>query len=299
MVSSNDESQALTSIKCYHLGDSNAEKFYDDWRIKTLMLADTKGCKEPLTMGKDKTIPMTDGGTDEEKKLYKANKEANNLLTMSCTGVPLGLVIRAKGNARDALMKLDQKYAKKSSSNVMALLTEYANCKLESANHDPEAWFIQLDRINMKLAQIDEKYEKKDYEIKTHLLNNLPDEYQHLVTTIVESDQEDKKTVADIEEAISRKWCRDLKEKSKVGGKNNVAMFTDAKDGATKKNNNKFKGRCRKCGKVGHKKADCRSDAKGVCFNCGKDGHYAKDCPTKKKGDGATDGTGMFVGMAV
>lgn len=47
-------------------------------------------------------------------------------------------------------------------------------------------------------------------------------------------------------------------------------------------------GKCRKCGKQGHKAADCKSDKKGVCFNCGKDGHFARDCPEKKKDENET-----------
>ena len=50
-----------------------------------------------------------------------------------------------------------------------------------------------------------------------------------------------------------------------------------------------FKGKCRKCGKMGHKAADCRSgdDGKskrfnGKCNYCGIFGHKEADCQKKK-----------------
>ena len=62
-----------------------------------------------------------------------------------------------------------------------------------------------------------------------------------------------------------------------------------------------FKGRCQKCGKWGHKSADCRGKTeegenknkeqkpkfKGDCHYCGKTGHRAADC-FKKKADEAS-----------
>jgi hypothetical protein len=127
--------EALASVKYYQLNDSNVENFYDDWRMKTLMLADTKGFGDPFT---ETSVPIPSkadaedpNATDQVKKMYKANKEANNLLIMSCSGIPLGLVSRAKGDARNALQRLDRKYAKKSVGSVMSLLKEFMNCKLE------------------------------------------------------------------------------------------------------------------------------------------------------------------------
>ena len=46
-----------------------------------------------------------------------------------------------------------------------------------------------------------------------------------------------------------------------------------------------FKGRCRGCGKFGHKKTDCPDDKNnqkkrfnGKCFHCGKKGHKKSEC---------------------
>ena len=60
-----------------------------------------------------------------------------------------------------------------------------------------------------------------------------------------------------------------------------------------------FAGTCNNCGKVGHKKADCRSPPKtggDGCFNCGDPGHWSRDCGKGKgdswKGKGGKSGKG-------
>ncbi|MFM8622139.1 MAG: reverse transcriptase domain-containing protein, partial [Holophagaceae bacterium] len=305
-MSTTESKEAISSVRYYQLDDSNVETFFDDWRTKTLMLAEIKGFGSPFT-DKDVAIPSQleaekSDASEAVKKMYKANKEANNLLVMSCSGIPLGLVRRAKGDAREALAFLDQKYAKKSITNVMSLIREWNNCRLESTSKDPDAWFVELDKINDKLSQIDPEYAMKDHQIKAHLLGSLPAGYEDVETKI--NGKESEFTVRLIETEISNKWQRTFSKSVKSnGGKGNVALSAETKGNSGGKGGgkkNKFKGRCRKCGKVGHKKADCRSNATGVCFECGEDGHFARDCPKKKKDGegGATSGTGMFVGMA-
>jgi hypothetical protein len=312
-MTSNDDSpqhEAFSSVKYYQLNDANVESYYDDWRYKTVSLIETKGWSGPLD---DPTIAIptkseaeATGASEAVKKLFKANREAHNLLAMSCTGIPLGLVRRSQGDVREALRRLDKKYARKSTTHLLGLIKEYNQCKLESTKRDPEAWFLELDRINNKLRNIENgEYVKKDYEIKAHLLGNLvPDGYEDVETKL--HGKEEDMTVEEIEEEIANKWQRTFKKTFDDGGKGsktNVAMTVDGKNGGKggrTKFGGKFKGRCRKCGKVGHKKADCRSDKEGVCFNCGESGHFANKCPKKSEGDsnagGTTSGTGMFVG---
>ncbi len=81
----------------------------------------------------------------------------------------------------------------------------------------------------------------------------------------------------------------DKKEDVFYGGKDGKKPFNPKK---------RFKGDCRKCGKQGHKAADCRGNAnagegkgKGggkdnsnvTCYKCQEKGHYARECPNKKK----------------
>jgi hypothetical protein len=294
---------AISSIRYYSLNDDNARTFYDEFRFKTLTIIKMKGWSRPFEYPLEvipESAPAT-SATEEAKVMYKANYEGYNQLVMSCSGVPLGIVQRAKGNVRDAITLLDKKYARKDKSNLITLIQEFGACKLESTDEDPDKWFLRLDAINMKLKAINSDYEKKDFELKAHLLGNLPEGYEDVVTKI--SGNEDKTEVGEIEETISSKWSRDFKKEDEneapTKGKN-VALAMERKPGGFKPkqwtNHKKFKGKCRKCGKQGHKADDCRSNNK-VCFECGKEGHFARECPDKKSKDTDTKDTGMFVGM--
>ena len=108
------------------------------------------------------------------------------------------MVRRAHGNARLALKNLDVKYANKDSSDLTGLLHAFANCKLESTDVDPDQWFIEFDSICEKLANMDYQYRKKDYEIKAHILGNLPAGYEDVQTKL--SGQESCLSVMEIEQ---------------------------------------------------------------------------------------------------
>ena len=292
-----DDSKFVTSVKYYVLNDSNARDFYDEWKFKTMAIIRKKGWSAPFSAGAiiptDEEVAKAEA-TAEQKELWKANQEAYDQLLMGCSGIPLGLVRRAHGSASQALKNLDVKYGSKDSSDLTDLLHAFANCKLESTDVDPDKWFIEIDSICEKLSNIDNLYRKKDYEIKAHLLGNLPSGYEDVQTKL--SGQEGHLSVMEIEKEICDKWKRSYKDESSKK-KDNLAMTVDR---TRSKFTKKFKGRCRKCGKQGHKASDCRSDKKGVCFNCGQDGHFSKNCPQKKvveKGNSNDTSTGMFVGM--
>jgi hypothetical protein len=299
-----DDEAKLASVKYYQLNDGNAHSFYDEWLFKTMAIIRKKGWGDVFDLDQDKAI------SSDDETLIKHNAECYDQILMGCSGIPLGLVRRAKGDAREAVSRLSEKYANQNESDLTTLLTEFTNCKLESTATDPDLWFLKLDGINEKLRNIKEDYAKRDYEVKAHILGNLPDGYSEVVTKL--SGRESELTVASIEKEISSKWKRSFKNEAEELKSSNLAMSVDQSGGRGRQykggnnanksggSNKKFKGRCRKCGKQGHKKSDCKSDKNGVCFNCGEDGHFAKDCPKKSKdssGSNGASGTGMFVGM--
>jgi hypothetical protein len=299
-MSNGDENpNSIASIRYYRLTDENAKTFYDEWRLKTMAIIRKKGWFRPFEHP-DEEIPTTtpaSTASDEVKELFKSNEEAYDQVLMGCSGVPLGIVRRARGNVRLAFELLDEKFAEKDESNLTELLQEFTGCKLEDTETDPDVWFLKIDAINTKLKSINEDYEKKDYEMKAHLLGNLPAGYEDVKTKI--SGKEAEHTVRDIEREIAKKWKRDFADQvsAKTTSKQaNVAFNVEARHGrgSTKtkwSGVKKFKGKCRKCGQQGHKATDCRSTKK-VCFECGKEGHFARECPSKNKGE-----MGMFVGM--
>lgn len=151
-----DNTSGITSVRYYRLSDNNARSFYDEWRFKTLAIIRKKGWDRPFRFPNEDIPESVPGSsaTAEEVEMYKANEEAYDQVLMGCSGVPLGLVRRARGNVRQAIKFLDEKYAEQDESNLTLLLQEFTRCKLESADVDPDTWFLQLDLINTKLASI-------------------------------------------------------------------------------------------------------------------------------------------------
>jgi len=182
-----DNTTSITSVRYYRLSDENARTFYDEWRFKTLAIIRKKGWDRPFRFPEEEIPGNTPAATDgaDAIEMYKANEEAYDQVLMGCSGVvPLGLVRQAHGNVRNAIKYLDEKYAEQDESNLTQLLQEFTKCRLESSDVDPDTWFLQLDVINTKLASIGSQYEKKNYEMKAHLLGNLPSGYEDVRTKI-------------------------------------------------------------------------------------------------------------------
>jgi hypothetical protein len=84
------------SIKYYQLNDENINTYYDDWRYTTLLLIRAKGWTD-IFSDPDRPLPTQEeaessAASKEDKRSFKENEEAHNLIAMSCTGIPLGLV---------------------------------------------------------------------------------------------------------------------------------------------------------------------------------------------------------------
>merc|ERR1711976_1147344 len=108
----------------------------------------------------------------------------------------------------------------KQQSDLTQLLKDFVQCKLESTTRDPD-WFMEIDQINDKLEGIDQKYRKKDFELKAHILNNLPAEYTDVKTKL--RGKESHYTVTQIEKEVTDKWKSDLKTENDSG--NQQALY--------------------------------------------------------------------------
>ena len=100
-----------------------------EWSTKTLSLAKTKGFR--LAYAND-TKPCSDTvyettATEKERKIYKTNDRAYQLLIISCTGIAFGLVNQAKtkdlidGNTFMAWKNLCDRYAPHGVSDLIQL----------------------------------------------------------------------------------------------------------------------------------------------------------------------------------
>ena len=136
----------LSSVKFYALNNGNVHDFYDKWKFKTLVLIHKKGWGE-IFEGKAMKIPTeaeasASDASDETKERLKKNAEAYNQILMGCSGVPLGLVKQAQGDARKALENLDMKYGNKTEANLTELLNMFTSCMLDLTTADLDKWFL-------------------------------------------------------------------------------------------------------------------------------------------------------------
>jgi len=150
---------------------------------------------------------------------------------------------------------------------------EFAKCALAS-KRNPDDWFDELEHLRQRLTQVNSPVDDEDLMI--HILNHLPDEYSELTTALHAIDFG---TLFDLQQKIRAFYKRKLDNKG--GNEKGLAMAGYHK---------KFKGRCRNCGKIGHKAADCKQKGESdeskktlECKHCGKKGHSEKTCWAKKK----------------
>jgi len=127
---------------------------------------------------------------------------------------------------------------------------------LKSSGEDPDVWLTNLESIHMKLANM--SYTISDEQLIIHVLNNLPEEYDIQVSKL-EGQLDDKTnplTIGDIRTELSLRYAR---IKNKNGSSNEKESGMEQAFAAFRR----FKGKCNKCGKIGHKAAECRSNGSG------------------------------------
>ena len=95
---------------------------------------------------------------------------------------------------------------------------------------------------------------------------------------------------------LDKGTCNVATIKSDTGnGQTTTAFYTNSNDGNS---GSRFRWKCNKCGKPGHKARDCTTDKKdyvkftGKCGWCGKTGHRERHCFAKRRGEPRTNTNG-------
>lgn len=235
------------------------------------------------------------------------NEDAYNFLTLSCTDSAFKWVESARGDARLAWKTLVRRCDKKEEEDVVKLLREFQNFKMKTEDH-PEDYIMELEFMNEKIAAATNgETRKSEQELKAHIVSNVPKEYNTVVTTT--DGQLHKISLEELGTKLRMTYDRLVENRDieENGDKKTLALTVKDNKKFTPRTPGRFKGTCRKCGKYGHKAADCRgnnnnsrpnrqpggeqgSNSEKLCYRCQKVGHIAKDCPNKNKQ------TGMFVG---
>ena len=161
----------------------------------------------------------------------------------------------------------------------MLLKKEFAECKLEDMESDPEVWVRELEHLRLRIRGVNADNALTDKDMMVHILANLPAEYSELITTVeseLDCDGGEEFGLDDLMTRLQGFYKRKFEMKARE--KDDVALAVA-----------QFKGLCRSCGQYSHKAADCpekkrnatvggKKKFNGKCFYCGKLGHRQEDC---------------------
>jgi hypothetical protein len=234
------------------------------WSKKFLARATMKRYKKVL-LG-DMVVPRHDEELDIKEsagltsfKARVANEEAyNELLLAMEDSVRFGIVEEAimddlpDGDAARAWKGLNSRFEPKTEATKVDLKLEFAQCRLNNGSEDQDVFVSKLENMRHRLKAMNSPITNEDLII--HILNNLPVEYENLIEDMEYRVSEI--TVDELRERLRSKFRRIMKPE------NSVAGTTANMDTALYAHNKNFKGRCRVCGKHGHKGFNCPDNKK-------------------------------------
>lgn len=289
--SSKSKSGGLESVK-YYVFDGENEERWNEYSIKTLAFAESKGWSEGL---------ISESASKDSKT------SAKNYLTMSLTGKAFRFVNQTK-TACEIWEALKDEYAPTEEEDRYELEQEFKQCMMESNNSNPTDWFNMLDQINARFSNIENgKFMKSDEDMKLHIRMNLPEElYSEVITSFKDYSTMSLRQVKKDIKSFYRRMKRADKIKEEKSDKIMQVETSNEKRKSFKPRWKKpFKGKCHYCGEQGHKAIDCpkrksdnRNNKSNVkanikCFICGKN-HYANQCPLRK---GKEEEANVFIGV--
>jgi gag-polypeptide of LTR copia-type len=153
------------------------------------------------------------------------------------------------GNATTAWEKLKNKYEPTSAPSMVKLDKQFRDSSLKKGE-DPEVWITQLEDISARLEEMGLEILEKQFMI--HVLNNLPPDYDLQVALLERriGDEKDPLTVSEIRSELSLRFERLNNHSNNENGEasDEMALYSG-----------QFKGKCRNCGKIGHKLFQCKN----------------------------------------
>jgi hypothetical protein len=237
------------------------KKEWRAWEEKFLARAKRYGYKE-LLLGL-KEIPKASEEVDAEgAKIRDLNELGYSDLTLSMDtdspagNVAFGIVRSSKsteypdGNIAVAWERLRRKYAPTTAATLSKYQEKFFTAKLKKGS-DPDAFITYLEEIRLRMAEMDSDVTDKQFML--HVLNNLNSDYETQVTLLERmiDDEFEPLTIEYMREELNVRYER-LNSRNKrnndENGESDKALYAGGK----------FKGKCKVCGIIGHKAADCK-----------------------------------------
>ena len=287
---------------------SGSAKDWVVWSEKFLARGKRKGYTK-LLLGRvkiptqDELTAAEDGNTDAKKKvtnLGDLNELGYEDLILSINGETAGGKVAfspvkncktpefPEGNCKQAWDRLVNKYAPKTAASYIKLKETFTNSSLGSPEEDPDCWLTELESLCTEIDAVNISSDMSDIDFITHVLQNLPEEYEVVVESL-ESRLEDTTKKLEIEEVrtkLNARFARMSKQKEKNEDEMGFQALTERRFPP-----------CKNCGKHGHPHWKCPQAPKNgmttkscleiytnkLCSYCGKPGHKFSECRLRKK----------------
>ncbi|KAH9805146.1 hypothetical protein KPL71_002341 [Citrus sinensis] len=203
----------------------------------------------------------------DDKEWIKINRQACGTIRLCLTKDQKYSVMR-ETSAKKLWETLEEKYMKKSLENRLYMknkLYRFTYTHGMSMNDHVNSF----NKILADLLNLDERFEDEDKALL--LLNSLPDEYDHLTTTLLHG-----KDSVTFDAVCSALYNSETRKKDRKDHRDTVAEALTARG----------RSQSRKPGKRNKSKG---RPAKDECAFCREKGHWKKNCPKLQKGKATSD----------
>ena len=264
-----------------------SEKKYAMYRVKFEAYAVAKKFYEALSVNPNMpanatVVPGTDAVGVAQALAVKQNNDAMAALALSFTSDELIVKVQEcqtadwpRGLAHVLWKSIEDEYHFGDNTALVNRSQELSRLSLKDKAH-PKKMFSDLASITVKYSNCNPKLQ--DSEKIAAIIMHAPKEYRQTIL----NEQRIKGaalTLQNLKDAMGEYWRLEHEEHfnstEEKSGKNSEIVLTA------------FNGRCNKCGKIGHKAAECRSRKQSnggggnnskKCDGCGKTGHTKADC---------------------
>ncbi|GMI79054.1 hypothetical protein HRI_001574700 [Hibiscus trionum] len=214
---------------------------------------------------------------EEEKPVDMVEKDWRTINRMACSTIRSCLsrekkyAYKNETSASKLWKALEEKFLKKSSQNRLHMKKRLFRFDYQPGTNMNEH-ITAFNELVVDLLGMDETF--KDEDLALMLLSSLPDEFEHLETTLLHG--KDEVTLKEVTAAL---YSYELRKKTKMESKYNAVEAMVVR-GRSKSQKPKMRGRSKSKSRLG----------KDECAFCHEKGHWKKDCPKlKKKGKAAPD----------
>jgi transposase InsO family protein len=299
-----------TSIKVVTFSGKKSDWVF--WKDRYMARARKKGW-QALLKGQE-NVPTarqeTNGLNADQRAIKERNEDAfaDLLLSMDVskpTGKTCHRIIKTaasttdypNGNVTKAWEKLEKKFAPSNAPTRMELNRQFHAAEMRK-HQDPDTFIDYLDELRTRMDNAGDSIPEDKFIM--HVLNKLPPEYEQQVVNLEERLESQNLDMDKVRTDLQVKYQRLQARRKKRQGMDDDDESEDYEEKALAAYSKPFKGRCHRCGKIGHKARDHkdgnnnndngndnggsgrgnrnRNYFPGKCNVCGKWGHKAKDC---------------------